>query len=349
MTPPSRPKIARERPAAPVVIGLSAVVIAMREAEAAALTVRPRDGRTQAISLLPGLPSGPFDPAGHRTFELALRAFVTEQTGFQLGYVEQLYTYGDEGRDAPLADFGGPHGRDESRIVSVGYLALTPEAPETAAPDTDWSPWNRFFPYEDWRVGRPPVIDEKIAPALRRWAAAAGRGEAGELRIARARALFALDGARWNEERVLERYELLYEAGLAPEAERDRRRAAGLDAPEPTAAPGLGEPMISDHRRILATGLGRLRGKIKYRPVVFELAPEVFTLSTLQRIVEAVSGIALHKQNFRRMVERTGLVERLGRFDEETGGRPAELFRFRREALAASPASGLSLPMLREG
>jgi hypothetical protein len=107
--------------------------------------------------------------------------------------------------------------------------------------------------------------------------------------------------------------------------------------------------MVSDHRRILATGLGRLRGKIKYRPVVFELAPPAFTLSTLQRIVEAISGVALHKQNFRRMVERTGLVEGIGRFDEETGGRPAELFRFRREALAAQPASGLSLPMLREG
>jgi hypothetical protein len=106
--------------------------------------------------------------------------------------------------------------------------------------------------------------------------------------------------------------------------------------------------MVSDHRRILATGLARLRGKIKYRPVVFELAPATFTLSTLQRIVEAISGVLLHKQNFRRMVERTGLVEGLGRFDEETGGRPAELFRFRREALAAAPASGLSLPMLRD-
>jgi hypothetical protein len=332
-------------PHAPVVIGLSAVVMAMRDSEAVTLTVHPPDPRTRAASPLPGLPSGPFDPAGHRTFELALRAFVTEQTGFELGYVEQLYTFGDEGRDAPLADFGGPHGRHESRIVSVGYLALTPKAAGATTPDTDWSPWSRFFPYEDWRAGRPAVIDEQIAPPLRAWAA----GCAGEARLARARALFALDGARWNEERVLERYELLYEAGLAPEADRDRRRALGQDAPEPVAAAGLGEPMVSDHRRILATGLARLRGKIKYRPVVFELAPPAFTLSALQRIVEAISGVALHKQNFRRMVERTGLVEGIGRFDEETGGRPAELFRFRREAMAAQPASGLSLPMLREG
>ena len=44
----------------------------------------------------------------------------------------------------------------------------------------------------------------------------------------------------------------------------------------------------------------------------------------------------------------SGLVEGLGSMDVETGGRPAELFRFRRELLAARPASGLSLPLLRD-
>jgi len=64
--------------------------------------------------------------------------------------------------------------------------------------------------------------------------------------------------------------------------------------------------------------------------------------------VEVIAGVALHKQNFRRVVERTGLVEGLGHVDSDTGGRPAELFRFRRELLADRPASGLSLPLLRE-
>jgi hypothetical protein len=330
-----------------VVIGLSAVVIAIKDGEAVVLTVRATDPRTRRASPLAGLPSGPFDPVGRRTFELALRAFVKEQTGFELGYVEQLYTFGDEGRDAPLADLGGAGGSGEHRIVSVGYLALAPGAVTAARPDTEWSPWTRFFPWEDWRRGRPAVIDERLAPALRDWA---GKGDVGTARWARARLLFALEGARWNEERVLDRYELLYEAGLMPEAERDRQRARGVDAPEPTGSlPALGEPMASDHRRILATGLARLRGKLKYRPVVFELMLGAFTLSALQRTVEAISGVSLHKQNFRRMVERTGLVEGLGRFDEETGGRPAELFRFRREILNAAPVSGLSLPMLRDG
>lgn len=322
-----------------VVIGLSAVIMAIRGGEAVVLTVRPYDAATDRASTLAGLPFGPFDPAGHRTFEIALRDFVTEQTRFDLGYVEQLYTFGDKGRDAPRAEVGA----GAARVVSVGYLALTPTAIDTDAPDSAWAPWTRFFPWEDWRHGRPGLIDEAIAPALRAWA---GRDDS---RLSRARLLFALDGARWNEERVLDRYELLYEAGLAPEADRDRAREDGEATTEPRAlSAALGEPMLSDHRRILATGLGRLRGKLKYRPVVFELMPPEFTLSALQRSVEAIAGVPLHKQNFRRVVERIDLVEGLGRMDTETGGRPAELFRFRRELLTQRPAGGLSLPLLRD-
>ena len=310
-----------------VVIGLSAVIVTLRDGDAAVLTVR-RPGAAGAA----GLPFGPFDPEGHRTFELALKEFVTRQTGFSLGYVEQLYTFGDKGRDAPLADVGA----GEARVISVGYLALAPVADQTPAPDSAWASWSRYFPYEDWRRGRPESLDARIGPALMRWA---GQNES---RRSRARLLFALDGANWNEERVLERYELLYEAGLAPEAARDRGETAEPDLEV------FGEPMISDHRRILATGLSRLRGKLKYRPVVFELMGEAFTLSALQRTVEALVGVALHKQNFRRVVERAGLVEGLGRMDEDTGGRPAELFRFRRELLAERPVGGLSLPLLRD-
>jgi hypothetical protein len=332
----------------PVVIGLSAVVVGMRDGELDVLTVRPEDVRTHMASDLRGLPFGPFDPQGQRTFELALRAFVTEQTGFRLGYVEQLYTFGDLGRDAPLADTGAIDADPGARMISVGYLALAPspkDAPESARGAAAWRPWMRYFPWEDWRRGRPPVIEAEIAPALRAWAG----GDPD--RLARARGLFALGPARlWNEERVLDRYELLYEAGLAAEAARDRSRAEGVDLPEPSRFEDVfGRPMVSDHRRILATALGRLRGKLKYRPVVFELMPEAFTLLELQRTVEAISGVRLHKQNFRRMIERTGLVEGLGRQRAETGGRPAELFRYRREATIDRPTLGLSLPLAADG
>ncbi|WP_411287143.1 NUDIX hydrolase [Phenylobacterium sp.] len=316
----------------PVVIGLSAVVVAIHDGAGVVLTVRSRHAGERA-----GLPFGPFDPEGHRTFELAMRAFVTEQTRFNLGFVEQLYTFGDKGRDAPLADMGDAS--RAARVISVGYLALAPAAVDTHTDDSGWQAWSRFFPWEDWRDGRPAAL-QLIEQALRRWTGADAQ------RLARARLLFALDGAPWNEERVLERYELLYEAGLVQEAARDRgETAATLPAPLVAA---LGEPMLSDHRRILATALSRLRGKLKYRPVVFELMPEAFTLSALQRAVEAIAGVPLHKQNFRRALERAELVEGLGRLDAETGGRPAELFRFRREILGARPVSGLSLPLLRD-
>ena len=323
-----------------VVIGLSAVVVAIRDNEAVALTVRHR-GEGE----LSGLPFGPFDPDSDRTFELALRAFVTEQTRFDLGYVEQLYTFGDKGRDAPLADLGASggdpagNGAGSTRVISVGYLALAPAAVDTHFAGSEWRTWSRIFPWEDWRTGRPAALDA-VEAALRAWAGNDAQ------KLARARLLFALDGAPWNEERVLERYELLYEAGLAPETARDRGEAAPIRSDALTVA--LGEPMISDHRRILATALGRLRGKLKYRPVVFELMPDAFTLSALQRTVEAIAGVPLHKQNFRRALERAELVEGLGRLDADTGGRPAELFRFRREILGARPVSGLSLPLLRD-
>jgi hypothetical protein len=101
--------------------------------------------------------------------------------------------------------------------------------------------------------------------------------------------------------------------------------------------------MTFDHRRILATAIARLRGKMKYRPVVFELMPPGFTLLELQRTVEAISGIRLHKQNFRRLMEDQGLVEGTGKYATQARGRPAELFRFRREVLRERPAPGVRL------
>src|SRR5262249_59760724 len=79
------------------------------------------------------------------------------------------------------------------------------------------------------------------------------------------RSCCALGGSPWDEEKVLDRYELLYEAGLVEEARRDGREAALARQ----TVPRLGEPMRFDHRRILATAIARLRAKLKYRPVIF--------------------------------------------------------------------------------
>ena len=121
---------------------------------------------------------------------------------------------------------------------------------------------------------------------------------------------------------MLDRYELLYEAGLIEEARRDGRPAALARK----SIPNLGVSMRFDHRRILATAIARLRAKLKYRPVVFELLPPEFTLTELQRTVEAISGRHLHKQNFRRLVEAGALVEPTGVMSTQTGGRPPRCF-----------------------
>jgi len=308
-----------------LIIGLSVVIVAFDGQ-------KPRVLATQREGNLSALPFGAFDPDQHRTFELALRGWVKEQTGFQLGYVEQLYTFGDRDRESPEAKL--LEVPSEGRVVSVGYLALTPEAERLPdAFEASWRDWYRHFPWENHLAGRPNVIDTLIAPKLSTWAA--GNAD----RQSRAKSAFGLDGDDWPDEAVLERYELLYEAGLVAECARDH------ELPEPEIR--LGDPMASDHRRILATAISRLRAKIRYRPVVFELMPDRFTLTALQNTVEAILGQKLHKQNFRRALDRTGFVEGTGEMESGTGGRPAELHRFKREALRRTGARGLSAPVLK--
>jgi hypothetical protein len=316
----------------PIEIGLTAAIVAV-EAEEPSILVAGDGTRGEARA---GLPFGPFDPLTHRTFEIGLRSWVEAQTGLVVGYVEQLYTFGDRGRHARAGDTG-------AHMVSVGYLALT-RKPENAAAlraaGAGFEPWYRFFPWEDWRDRRPPILDATILPLLDQWAAGrTGPPEPGRAlgRRERVRFCFGVGGSPWDEEKILDRYELLYEAGLVEEARRDGREAGLARVPFPQ----LGEPMRFDHRRILATAIARLRAKLKYRPVVFELMPAEFTLTELQRAVEAISGRHLHKQNFRRLVETAALVEPTGDMSTATGGRPAALFRFRREVLQERPAPGL--------
>jgi hypothetical protein len=315
----------------PIEIGLTTAIVAVTDEEPQVLVA----GETGQKDGPAGLPSGAFDPVSHRTFEIGLREWVAAQTALDIVYVEQLYTFGDRGRHARAGDTD-PH------VVSVGYLALT-RVPENGeglrAAGASFEPWYRFFPWEDWRNGRPAIIDEAIMPPLTKWArGATGRNE--RLRLCFGDGLTATsEGRIWDEEKVLERYELLYEAGLIEEALRDGRVAQVRGQ--------LGESMRLDHRRILATAIARLRGKLKYRPVVFELMPAEFTLTELQRTVEAISGRHLHKQNFRRLVESTELVEPTGEVATATGGRPAALFRFRREVMQERHAPGLRLGVRR--
>ena len=221
------------------------------------------------------------------------------------------------------------------RAISISYLGLTREQPEARDQTATWRSWYDYFPWEDRRDAAEADLHPMEA-ALHHWVQTASTAPERRARRQRSAIAFGLEGRRWNEELVLQRYELLYEAKLVPEAQDGG-----------TPMPDAGMPMRQDHRRILATAIARLRAKITYRPVVFELMPPQFTLLDLQRSVEALAGRTLHKQNFRRLVEQQELVEETGAMAEATGGRPAKLFRFRADILQERAYAGTKPPIIR--
>jgi 8-oxo-dGTP diphosphatase len=158
----------------------------------------------------------------------AARRELVEETGVDLSYMEQLYTFGDPGRD--------PRGR----VVTVAWLALVRPSVHRLAPTTD---------------------------------------------------------AR--------------EAAWHPVAELP--------------------PLAFDHARILDVARERLRGKLRYKPIGFDLLPEAFTLTELQRLYEVVLERDLDKRNFRRKVLATKLLLETGERRTGVAHRAPRLFRFDRE------------------
>jgi hypothetical protein len=289
------------------------------QAELIAVLVAVTNGDARVLTIESGfaLPSGPLE-AGHRSLQAGMRAWVERQTHHPLGYVEQLYTFADQQRG------------HNSRSISISYLGLSREA-NAPDPEARWVSWYHYFPWED-RRRQPHLVETAILPRLVAWA---GPDQALAERIA---LLFGGAGRHWNEELVLQRYELLYQAGLIPE---------GLRAAGGSGVPIAGAEMTHDHRRILATAIARLRAKIKYRPVVFELLPRHFTMLELQQAMEALAGHTLHKPNFRRLIEQQELVEETGEFTSGLAGRPAKLFRFRSAVIEERGFSGSKLPLIR--
>jgi len=99
-------------------------------------------------------------------------------------------------------------------------------------------------------------------------------------------------------------------------------------------------PLAFDHADILAYALQRLRYKLEYTAVGFELLPETFTLSELQAAYEVILGEKLDKRNFRRKILSADILEETGEY--RTGeGRPAKLYRFRDDAVAEVKARRL--------
>ncbi len=117
--------------------------------------------------------------------------------------------------------------------------------------------------------------------------------------------------------------------------------AARLDVPWPGETGGPvqcvnadGEPMpiAFDHEDILGLAVKRVRGRLNYSPVGFQLLPDQFTLRDLQEVHETVSGVGVNKDSFRRRMLASGTLEATGERQRDVGHRPAELYRFIRRS-----------------
>ncbi|MBF7687885.1 NUDIX hydrolase [Acinetobacter rathckeae] len=294
---------------------LVAVLIAVTHFSARVLTIN--EGHL--------LPSGPLQVI-HHSLQAGARTWVQQQTRQPLGYMEQLYTFVDVKRSQHI---GYP-------MVYVSYLGLVKEADEEKlALDAKWNDWYNYFPWEDKRQAKNQEKIVLIIKNIQDWIDSSASGEIRTQRIQRMNLCWGLNGHEWQEEHVLLRYELMYEAGLIAESPYFNQQL-----PESIT----GQPMHNHHRRVLATAMTRLRAKLKYRPVIFDLMPSEFTLLQLQKSLEALTGIELHKQNFRRFIQHQNLIEATGKEALVERGRPAQLYRFKSNVLQESLLSGYKLP-----
>jgi 8-oxo-dGTP diphosphatase len=95
-----------------------------------------------------------------------------------------------------------------------------------------------------------------------------------------------------------------------------------------------------DHALIMETALKRLKNKVRYMPIGFELLPEKFTLSELQKLYEAILKASFDKRNFRRKIIKTGLLLQLDEFQENVAHRAARLYTFDKEKYAELEKTG---------
>lgn len=265
-------------------------------------------------------PSVNFDPGAHEFLDHAVRDWLQDNTGIELGRLEQVHT---ARRSSDGVD-GEP-----CSALSIGFLGLVPPQHRTTITRGTWRRCLDFMPWEDRRRRGGLTGYERVGHfLLNRLHASTLVGEQSlERQSRRIRTAFGLETAPWEETGTLERCTLVQ--NIVPQLAEADAIADGdgivLDAQPKRLSP--------DHLQILAAAIGRLRARLRVRPIATELVAPVFTLLDLQRSAEAILGPSLHKQNFRRYVEGAGVIEATGTMRQQTGGRPAQLFRFRREGM----------------
>jgi 8-oxo-dGTP diphosphatase len=116
-------------------------------------------------------------------------------------------------------------------------------------------------------------------------------------------------------------YALVKLSDHAPQAADDAKAVDWFPASRPPK-------LAFDHAKILEIALARLKGKVRYQPIGFELLPAKFTLSQLQRLYEIVLERALDKRNFRKKILGMGLLIELEETQKDVAHRAARLYRF---------------------
>ena len=214
------------------------------------------------------------------------------------------------------------------------------------------------FAYRDGEGLRALTIEQTRGPLAGRRALPGGFVRAGEgLRAAVERELMEEAGLRVDYLEQLRTYgddvardpraqvvSVAYYALVRPAA---LASAPGGDARAARWDPIAGIPPLAfDHDAILADALARLRGQLSYRPVGFELLPEVFGFSELERLYATILHRDIDRRNFRRKVLALGILEDTGGTRREGAGRPARLYRFDRARYDELSRGGFHLDLL---
>lgn len=202
---------------------------------------------------------------------------LREETGVGGLYMEQLYTFGDVGRDP------------RTRVISTAYMALADSARMAPCGGDDASDARWFT------VSLKPHSE-------RRTHTAAGfvLEQVSNLTLACDDVMLA---AQVKITRTVE--------GCAARVERAIVSSGGV---------------AFDHAAIITCGVERLRNKIEYTDIAFNLMPELFTLTELQQVYEVILDTELLKANFRRKI--AGMVLETDHYTSDAGHRPSRLHRF---------------------
>ena len=338
-------------------IGLNAAIVAVTEETPRILTVRsaamppmehPESLGNWADSHY-ALPFGPFEAEPHRTLDSGLRSWVEEQTGLTLRYVEQLYTFADRlsrhararWRTAPgvgrLYRAGARGAARRNRRGGVARLVRATSRGRTGATAVPALIERTIRPQLDaWVERRPTTAGARAAASASRWRSAPAcdlgfRAHARALRAAVRGRARGRGGARPDDRR----------GACRPGGPAERSTATRTRAPRCSARRWRSTTGASSRPRSAACAASCDTARW-----CSSCCRRIFTLLQLQRVVEALSGVRLHKQNFRRLVITGELVEshRRREVTARAAGRPSCSASARKCCASAPPPASASRP-----